>query len=480
MENFDEIDGEFRVIKALGKGYTAKVLLANHKKSNTNIAIKIYKPRKDITILEQEFENEVTTMKGVNHPNVLRIFAANNEGVYKYTKNTRKNDKSIIYLGVEVCNNGEFFDYIKEPGVGFSDKIARYYFHQIIEGLSSIHKAGLVHRDLKTENMFLDDNFNIKIGDFGFAKYLNINNNGQLTSYLGTPGYQSPQMLECKNYDGIENDIFSCGVILFVMCAGSPPFREARMSDPWYKNFLVGSIESFWKYHLRTKNFSESFIKLITGMLAFNNRFTINDIKKSDWYNEEVATKQEVLLEMENRKLLVDKALQRENNLIEINSDESLSSGSGGNKNYRCGYDGNIAALEVLEKNFTNMEIEEDFIVEWKRNKFDNGNYIRSNVSHSKIYCEVAYYLTCKYEGIILELNNGLLKMNAKYETSYDGEVSLDNLKINDIQSIDINIEVFKDDNEGSVVQFYKNESMSQFDFKNFYHELRRELEKIK
>ncbi len=123
----DEIDGKFKVIKALGKGYTSKVLLTQHKKSGTAVAVKIYKPRKELSLKKEEFENEVTTMKGISHENVLKIYAANNEGVYTYGKNQKR--KSIIFLGVELCSNGEFFDYIKDVEKGFDEKISRYYMH---------------------------------------------------------------------------------------------------------------------------------------------------------------------------------------------------------------------------------------------------------------------------------------------------------------------------------------------------------------
>ena len=467
MDNaYDEIDGEFKVIKALGKGYTSKVLLAVHNKSKTNIAIKIYKPRKDISILEQEFENEVNTMKKVAHNNVLKIFAANNEGEYKYSNG--KNTKSIIYLGVEVCNNGEFFDYIKDPEAGFNDGISRYYFHQIIEGLSAIHNAGLAHRDMKTENFFLDENFNLKIGDFGFAKFLNINTGCKMKSYLGTLGYQSPQMLESKNYNGFENDIFALGVILFVMHAGSPPFREAKMNDPWYKNFITGNIDIFWRYHSRSKTFSDSFMTLVNGLLAFTNRFTIDDIKKSEWYNEAMPTKEEVQEEMVRRRQIVKDVREKGNAQIEVDSDKS--SGYSGNKSFR---EGDLPALELLSKTFKDMEIEEDFIHEWKGCSFDC-DYIKSNIEIIKVYQDIAYWLTNKYEGIELDLNNNLLKMNIHYPNDSDN-MDLDKCKIDDIHEIDMNLEVFKD-KDGSVVQFFKNESMCQFDFKTLVDTIRKEL----
>jgi len=480
MDIYDSIDGEFRVLASLGKGLTAKVLKANHTKSNTDVAIKIYKPRKDITILEKQFENEVTTMKKINHLNVLRIIAANNEGVYNYA-NGKKN-KSIIYLCLEVCSNGDFFDYIKDPVKGFSDKIARFYFQQIIEGLTHIHNEGICHRDLKTENMFLDDKFNVKIGDFGFAKFLTEQNKGQMNTHLGTKGYQSPQLLSGNSYDGFSNDIFSCGVILFILFAGSPPFKEAKRSDPWYRNFIVGTIDKFWGFHLQNKKFSSSLMTLLTEMLSENNRYTLEDIKKSKWYNEEVATREEVIEEMLERKKIVDYERVKAIKIVEIDSDNSSGSGRGNSRNFRGGEKTND--LESLDKCFECLEIEEDFIGEWKTENTESKYYIKCNAKLSTVYRDLAYYLTIKYDDINLGLNTGRLEMNLTYQNPKFKEENEDNYKdtsevfnLNDIGTINVSVQVLKD-KEGSVIQFYKNEEMHHFDFNTFFNTVRKEITK--
>ncbi len=334
--------------------------------------------------------------------------------------------------------------------------------------MAAIHASGLAHRDLKTENMFLDNEFNIKIGDFGFAKFLDGENKGRFTSHLGTPGYQSPQMLICKNYNGFENDIFACGVILFVIHAGSPPFREAKETDPWYKNFLNKHPHIFWQYHLKNKKFSNNFIKLITGMLSPEGRYTIKDVINSDWYKEELATKDEVKKEMEERKVIVKKAREKENLQIEIDSDESQES----DKKYR-----DIGSDTLLEQ-LNNLEVDDDLIVEWEPNEYESGNFIKVNVPHKKIFCEIAYSLTMKYEGVSLDINNEKLSMIVKYEDlNLNAETDLDKISINNISAIDINLQVFKTDG-GSVVQFFKNEAMSQFDYRNLYQAIRQVLKK--
>jgi 5'-AMP-activated protein kinase catalytic alpha subunit len=102
----------------------------------------------------------------------------------------------------------------------------------MIDVLSYISEKGAVHRNLKLENIFVDNNLNIKLFDFGYAS---INNIDRLKNQRGTLPYMAPEILEQKKaYDGIKADIFSCGVILFILMQGIFPFNQATSADPYY------------------------------------------------------------------------------------------------------------------------------------------------------------------------------------------------------------------------------------------------------
>lgn len=97
--------------------------------------------------------------------------------------------------------------------------------------MSYMQSKGVAHRDLKLENILVDNELNIKIADFGFATFKNVN---QLESYSGTMTYMAPEIKESKQYDGKKTDMFSIGVILFVMVQGIFPFKEAKKDDTFY------------------------------------------------------------------------------------------------------------------------------------------------------------------------------------------------------------------------------------------------------
>ena len=103
---------------------------------------------------------------------------------------------------MEFCEGGEVFDYLYFTGK-FTEDIARFYFKQLIAGLEAVHNVGISHRDLKPENLLLDSNFNLKISDFGYSKYMSEDGEGKLKSFVGTAMYMAPEIHELKPYSGV-------------------------------------------------------------------------------------------------------------------------------------------------------------------------------------------------------------------------------------------------------------------------------------
>lgn len=113
----------------------------------------------------------------------------------------------------------------------------RFFALQMLDALEFLHERRVVHRDLKLENILVDDQLNMKIVDFGFASYKNIN---CLKSYRGTMTYMAPEIKEGKEYNGTQVDLFSFGVILFILVHGIFPFKEARSDEYFYNLILQG------------------------------------------------------------------------------------------------------------------------------------------------------------------------------------------------------------------------------------------------
>lgn len=168
---------------------------------------------------------------------------------------------------------------------------------------------GVAHRDLKPENLLLDKNYNLKIADFGFAAPVQgRDNSGTLKTRCGTLNYMAPEIHLNQPYNGQQVDIFSAGIILFIMVASHPPFTTAEPKDPFYRCIGANREEIFWQIHSKNKPdennfFSESFKSLVQQMLQLDPtlRPTIEDICKHPWMQGDVPSFDQVQDEFTER-----------------------------------------------------------------------------------------------------------------------------------------------------------------------------------
>uniref|UniRef100_A0A8C5BFP8 non-specific serine/threonine protein kinase n=1 Tax=Gadus morhua TaxID=8049 RepID=A0A8C5BFP8_GADMO len=179
------------------------------------VAIKIVdKTQLDDENLKKIFR-EVQIMKMLRHPHIIRL--------YQVMETER-----MIYLVTEYASGGEIFDHLVAHG-RMAEKDARKKFKQIVAAVHFCHCRNIVHRDLKAENLLLDHNLDIKIADFGFS---NLFSRGQLLkTWCGSPPYAAPELFEGKEYDGPKVDIWSLGVVLYVLVCGALPFDGSTLQN---------------------------------------------------------------------------------------------------------------------------------------------------------------------------------------------------------------------------------------------------------
>ncbi|GAB1604852.1 serine/threonine-protein kinase SIK3-like isoform X1 [Argonauta hians] len=205
--------GHYQMERTIGKGNFAVVKLATHNVTKTKVAIKII----DKTQLSPENLNkilrEIQIMKLLRHPHIIRL--------YQVLETERR-----IYLVTEYASGGEIFDHLVAHG-RMNEKEARKKFKQIIAAVSYCHKHQVVHRDLKAENLLLDAYLNIKIADFGFSNYFKPG--CFLKTWCGSPPYAAPELFEGREYDAPKVDIWSLGVVLYVLVCGALPFDGSTL-----------------------------------------------------------------------------------------------------------------------------------------------------------------------------------------------------------------------------------------------------------
>ncbi|KAK3126072.1 hypothetical protein QOZ80_7BG0613500 [Eleusine coracana subsp. coracana] len=206
--------GKYELGRTIGEGTFAKVRIAKNTETGEHVAIKILDKAKVLKHkLVEQIKREICTMKLIQHPNVVRLYEV-------------MGSKTRIYIVLEYVMGGELHDIIASSGKLKEDE-ARRYFQQLINAVDYCHSRGVYHRDLKLENLLLDIAGTLKISDFGLSAISEqLKADGLLHTTCGTANYVAPEVINDKGYDGATADLWSCGVILFVLLAGYLPFED--------------------------------------------------------------------------------------------------------------------------------------------------------------------------------------------------------------------------------------------------------------
>ncbi|KAI8844523.1 kinase-like domain-containing protein, partial [Chytriomyces cf. hyalinus JEL632] len=236
--------GNYNVGKTVGQGAFSKVKLGVHKETGQKVAIKIIdkklmaqkaakakkaeddrRKRKEAeaaaAAAAKKDEKPIQLMMRLDHPNVINLYSI-----------METEDECFVVM--EYASGGELIEYIAARNY-LSEREARKFFRQIISAMDHCHLASVVHRDLKLENLLLNDTKDILISDFGLGRTYDPDVQEYLKTFCGTPNYAAVELISGIPYNGIKSDIWAMGVALYVMMTGKTPFTGATISQLYSK-----------------------------------------------------------------------------------------------------------------------------------------------------------------------------------------------------------------------------------------------------
>ena len=269
-EHIADINNYYEFIKELGKGSYGQVFRCQNKETGNVYACKKMSKKKIKN--KKQFQTELNLLRTTDHPNIIKLY-----DIYE--------DNKYIYLIMEECNGGEFFDSLakraKEKNM-YTEKECAKIFKQILEAVNYLHAHGVCHRDLNPENILFSnvaDDSCLKLIDFGLSKVLDGESNMKKT--VGTTFYMAPEVIQ-GNYNE-KCDIWSCGIILYIMLCGKPPFYSQDEDELKKK---ICSMHYNFDYP-EFKKVSQDAINLIKKILVSpDKRLSAGEILADPWIKE--------------------------------------------------------------------------------------------------------------------------------------------------------------------------------------------------
>ncbi|CDW78202.1 protein kinase domain containing protein [Stylonychia lemnae] len=256
----------YKIGKMLGKGAFGRVNLGLHRLTRRLVAIKTINMEfmKDESS-KKKMSNEISILKMLRHPNVVKLLE---------TFDTEKHHLIVM----ELCPGGDLLNYVRKRRK-LNENMAKFVFKQIMEGIAYLHQNGVVHRDIKLDNILLDGHGHIKLADFGVSRKVSENNE-LLFEQCGTPAYIAPEIVRELGYKGYPVDIWSAGVCLYAMLYGNVPFKANQMGD-LNKMILDANIEY-------KDTASEEARDLMMRMLQKNpnKRLTAEEVLDHAWFDQ--------------------------------------------------------------------------------------------------------------------------------------------------------------------------------------------------
>ena len=432
----DLIDTRYLILEKLENQKNAKIFLVKEKESNKSYVAKVFKEE------TSEIEIEILNiLKTNNNPYTVKIIYSGEGEIIRKNKEPKKRK----YFISEFCPYGNLFDYIYVKPSGLGELYSKIIFSKILKGIKICHELNICHRDIKSENILLDENYNPKIIGFNYATKNSINLKDGID--INNLEYKPPEISEEKEYDGKKADIFNLGILLMILVTG---FQGFKLSSN-YK--ILKEIEenknNFWKlFNNNNIKLSEELKDLNMKMISYNpdKRPNIEEILNHPWFNEikEMNIEQKDKIENEIKKEFNDL-----NQIIKNNYHKEFT-----------------AVDRVIEfPIYTTRTIHEEFCLFRNDTKVENindpinwDNYIiiKGYINPNKFMNHLCEKLSKKFEdGCLIEASKNKLKFDIYFE---EEETNADNDNEEgeeEIVELTMEIRLYKL-SEGHLIKFWK------------------------
>ena len=427
MSNEQLIANKYIIKEKKGKGYSAEVYKVEDKETKKNYACKIFTLKCERKVQNNDKKNErleedryfnnekeiLELLKEKKVPNIVNLVACGTENI-----DLGEGPSKSKYLILEYMEKGDLCQYMNIAPL--KETHAKLFFKKIVKAVQSLHNIGVYHRDLKTQNILLDDKFNPLLCDFGFST---ITKSG-LSKCLGSFKYAAPEIYKCF-YDGETVDIFALGVILFNLVTGTFGFDRAlkqdiilddkRVKKDWFYILIAYNMyPKFWeKINSRigkevSKEFKDLYVKMVAEKPS--KRPTIEEILKDEWMKEinDKNDKEIEALELEIYEDFLEREKLIENSITNKTTIKTTKGDNGGEK-----IKGDNRGLSETEKN--------DFEFDILPKIFQEGKYLE-------------YYNKIKGDLNPVKFMNNLTKKlrkeNNKKEREYDCKIETSQYKL--------------------------------------------------
>jgi len=282
-----------------------RILKAIDSASKETVAIKLF-PKSKSRKSMPNFFNEERSASQLSHPHILKYHNFYEDAFIQLGKEEFKQYSAIV---MEYVPYGDLFGLVSQRP--FSEKLARTIFKQILSAIKYLHGQQLAHLDLKLENILVDPTQGAKLIDFDACEPVTIGHNNKATTNKGSLGYRAPEISKGNSENLFAGDIYSLGVVLFILVLGTPPYNEVEKNgkfvfDKFYE-VMKTDVKKFWKAHESYREsdgrpkLSRPFKEMVEVMLKEDpkKRPTVVELERMAWLQGETYTEEELEMKLQ-------------------------------------------------------------------------------------------------------------------------------------------------------------------------------------